>query len=154
MGEERPIEPEVVPVCRELGVSQIVWSPLLQGVLTGKYLPGQPPPTGSRGAMGEGADTLQLILQDPLLERVQGLVTLAREIGCTPAQLALAWVLRNDNVASAIVGATRPEQLDDNVGALDVDVTDDLAARIDEILGDQILADASLTAAFAPTERP
>ena len=151
----RVIEREVVPTCRELGVSQIVWSPLLQGILTGKYLPGQPPPAGSRGAAGEaGGDTLPFLLQDALLERVQGVVALAGDVGCTPAQLALAWVLRNDNVAAAIVGASRPDQLDDNVGALDVDITDDLAARIDEALGDQILDDPNLTEAFAPTERP
>jgi aryl-alcohol dehydrogenase-like predicted oxidoreductase len=151
----RVIEGQVVPTCRELGVSQIVWSPLLQGVLTGKYLPGTPPPEGSRGAAGDaGSDTLAFILQDPLLERVQELVALATELGCTPAQLALAWVLRNDNVASAIVGATRPEQLDDNVGALDVEVTDDLAARVDEILGPEVVDDPNLTEAFAPTERP
>jgi aryl-alcohol dehydrogenase-like predicted oxidoreductase len=151
----RVIEGEVVPTCRELGVSQIVWSPLLQGVLTGKYLPGTPPPEGSRAAAGDaGSDTLSFILQDPLLERVQGLVALAGELGCSPAQLALAWVLRNDNVASAIVGATRPEQLDDNVGALDVEVTDDLAARIDDILGPEMVDDPSLTEAFAPSERP
>jgi aryl-alcohol dehydrogenase-like predicted oxidoreductase len=151
----RVIEPEVVPTCRELGVSQIVWSPLLQGVLTGKYRPGEPPPAGSRGAAEDGSgDTLQFILRDELLARVQDLVALAHDVGCTPAQLALAWVLSNDNVASAIVGATRPEQLDDNVGALDVGWTPELSARVDEILGPEVVDDASLTEAFAPTERP
>ena len=151
----RIIEGEVVPTCRELGMSQIVWSPLLQGVLTGKYLPGAPVPPGSRAdGDDESAAVMKLFLRDDLLERVQGLVHLAAELGCSPAQLALAWVLRNDNVASAIVGASRPEQLDDNVGALDVEVDDALADRIDEILGTEVLSDPSLTAAFAPSERP
>jgi aryl-alcohol dehydrogenase-like predicted oxidoreductase len=151
----RVIEPEVVPTCRELGVSQIVWSPLLQGVLTGKYRPGEPPPAGTRGAATDGsADTLSFILRDELLTRVQELARLAGELGCTPAQLALAWVLANDNVASAIVGATRPEQLDDNAGALDDSLSADVSARVDEILGSEVVDDASLTEAFAPTERP
>ncbi len=151
----RVIEAEVVPTSKELGISQIVWSPLLQGVLTGKYRPGASVPDGSRAAgEGEDADVMKLFLRDDLLTRVQGLVALAGEVGCSAAQLALAWVLRNDNVAAAIVGATRPDQLDDNVGALEVEVDDALAARIDDILGPEIIADPSLTEAFAPHERP
>ena len=151
----RVIEGEVVPACRDLGVSQIVWSPLLQGVLTGKYLPGQPKPEGSRAAgTGEAADLMTLIMNDDLLERVQQLGGLATDLGCSTAQLALAWVLRNDNVAAAIVGASRPDQLDDNVGALDVEIDHAMAAWIDEIIGPDVLADPSMTEAFAPSERP
>ncbi len=151
----RVIEAQVVPTSRELGVSQIVWSPLLQGVLTGKYLPGQPPPEDSRAAHGDPkTNTMQLFMNDELLTAVQRLGEVAERAGCTTAQLAIAWVLRNDNVASCIVGATRPEQLEDNVGALDVDLSDELAAEAEAILAPHVLDDPSLTEAFAPKERP
>lgn len=151
----RVIEGEVIPACRELGLSQIVWSPLMQGVLTGKYRPGQPPPAGSRAA-GEGqeAQVMSLIMNDQLLAAVAELGELAQEQGCSTAQLALAWVLGNDNVASAIVGATRPEQLEDNVGALDVVLDDAVRARIEAIIGPHVIADPAMTEAFAPSERP
>jgi aryl-alcohol dehydrogenase-like predicted oxidoreductase len=151
----RVIEAQVVPTSRELGISQIVWSPLLQGVLTGKYLPGQPPPQDSRAAHGDPkTNTMQLFMNDELLTAVQQLGEVAERAGCTTAQLAIAWVLRNDNVASCIVGATRPEQLEDNVGALDVDLSDELVAEAEALLAPHVLDDPSLTEAFAPKERP
>ena len=151
----RVIEAQVVPTSRELGVSQIVWSPLLQGVLTGKYLPGQPPPEDSRAAHGDPkTNTMQLFMNDELLTAVQRLGEVAERAGCTTAQLAIAWVLRNDNVASCIVGATRPEQLEDNVGALEVELTDDLVAEADAILAPHVLDDPALTEQFAPKGRP
>jgi aryl-alcohol dehydrogenase-like predicted oxidoreductase len=151
----RVIEAQVVPTSRELGISQIVWSPLLQGVLTGKYLPGQPPPQDSRAAHGDPkTNTMQLFMNDELLTAVQQLGEVAERAGCTTAQLAIAWVLRNDNVASCIVGATRPEQLEDNVGALDVELSDELVAEAEALLAPHVLDDPSLTEAFAPKERP
>jgi len=151
----RVIEGEVVPASRVHGLGQIVWSPLMQGVLTGKYLPGAPRPEGSRAAgTGPEADLISLMINDGILERVQQLGELAAEVGCTTAQLCLAWVLRNDNVASAIVGASRPEQLDENVGAVDVVVDDDLAARMEAIIAPDVIDDPAMTSAFAPTERP
>ena len=108
----RVIEAEVVPTCRELGISQIVWSPIAQGVLTGKYQPGQAPPAGSRATDEKGgADMIKRFMNDDVLTRVQALRPIADELGLTMAQLAVAWVLQNDNVAAAIVGASRPEQV-------------------------------------------
>lgn len=130
----RVIEEEVVPTSREVGVSQIVWSPIAQGVLTGKYLPGSELPDGSRATDDSGANFIQGYLRDEVLTQVQLLVPVAAEAGISMAQMAVAWVLRNDNVASAIVGATRPAQLEDNVGALDVVLDDALVAKIEAIL--------------------
>ena len=108
----RVIEAEVVPTCEELGLGQIVWSPIAQGVLTGKYLPGQPPPEGSRATDEKsGADFISRLMTDDVLTAVQRLRPLADQAGLTMAQLAVAWVLQNPNVSSAIVGATRPDQL-------------------------------------------
>ena len=110
----RIIEPEVIPTSRELGISQIVFSPIAQGVLTGKYQPGQPPPAGSRAtdeAGGGAAFIKNLVENDELLTRVQKLAPLAENEGLTMAQLAVAWVLQNDNIASAITGGSRPEQV-------------------------------------------
>jgi aryl-alcohol dehydrogenase-like predicted oxidoreductase len=124
-------------------------------VLTGKYLPGQPPPQDSRAAHGDPkTNTMQLFMNDELLTAVQQIGEVAERAGCTTAQLAIAWVLRNDNVASCIVGATRPEQLEDNVGALDVDLSDELVAEAEALLAPHVLDDPSLTEAFAPKERP
>jgi aryl-alcohol dehydrogenase-like predicted oxidoreductase len=151
----RVIEAEVVPASRDLGISQIVWSPLLQGVLTGKYLPGAAPPAGSRAdGDDEAAMMMSLFMGDDLLGAVQDLRPLAEEAGCTLAQFALAWVLRNDNVASCIVGATRPEQLRDNVVAADLTLDEALVARADGIVAAHVLADPALTEQFAPSERP
>jgi aryl-alcohol dehydrogenase-like predicted oxidoreductase len=150
----RVIEAQVLPASRELGISQIVWSPLLQGVLTGKYLPGTPPPDGSRAATEGEEGTIAFLMNDDLLAAVQELRPIAEEAGCTLAQFALAWVLRNENVASCIVGATRPEQLADNVVAAELALDDQLGARAEEILGAHVIDDPSLTEAFAPAERP
>jgi aryl-alcohol dehydrogenase-like predicted oxidoreductase len=151
----RVIEAEVEPACRELGVSQIVWSPLLQGVLTGKYLPGSEPPSGSRAAADdESSSTVKFFLGDELLEAVQQLLPVAREAGCTLAQFAVAWVLRNDNVASAIVGASRPEQLVDNMTAVELDLDPVLVARAEAILAPHVVDDATMTDRMAPKERP
>ena len=150
----RVIEGEVIPASVDVGVSQIVWSPIAQGVLTGKYLPGEPLPEGSRATDDKGgANFVTRFLRDEVLEAVQGLVPIAAEAGCSMAQLAVAWVLRNQNVASAIVGATRPDQLRDNVGALEVTIDDDLAERIDEVLAPVIISDPEMTAKMAPKGR-
>ncbi len=130
----RVIEAEVVPTCRELGVSQIVWSPMAQGVLTGKYLPGQPAPEGSRGADERLGGMMGKYLSDEVLTRVQLLVPLAEKLELTMAQFALAWVLQNDNVASAIVGATRPEQISSNIAAVGVEIPEEVMQQVSEIL--------------------
>lgn len=151
----RVIEGEVIPTCRELGISQIVWSPLAQGILTGKYRPGEPPPVGSRAdGDTDEARMMAAMMNEELLDRTQEFTKVADMMGCTPAQLALAWVLRNDNVAAAIVGASRPEQITDNVGALEVELSDEVAARIEELMEGSTITDPSLTAKFAPSERP
>ncbi len=131
-------ERAVIPASRELGISQIVWSPLGQGILTGKYLPGEPPPGDSRAAHARMSYFMDRAADQELLERVQGLRPLAEELGLSMAQLALAWVLREDNVAAAIIGATRPEQVEDNAAASGVELDDATLERIDEILGDSV----------------
>jgi aryl-alcohol dehydrogenase-like predicted oxidoreductase len=151
----RVIEGKVVPVSREVGVSQIVWSPMAQGVLTGKYLPGQPVPEGSRATDDKGgADFVGRFLRDEVLEAVQQLAPLADEAGMSMAQLAVAWVLRNDNVASAIVGASRPEQLADTAAAADLTLDDDLVARVEEVLAPVVVDDVELTEKMTPRTRP
>ena len=130
----RVIEAEVVPTCRELGVSQIVWSPMAQGVLTGKYQPGQPAPEGSRGADERLGGMMGKYLSDEVLTRVQLLSPLAAQLGLTMAQFALAWVLQNDNVASAIVGATKPEQISSNIAAVGVEIPEEVMNQVSEIL--------------------
>jgi aryl-alcohol dehydrogenase-like predicted oxidoreductase len=131
-------ERDVIPASRELGISQIVWSPLGQGILTGKYKPGEPPPGDSRAAHQRMNYFMDRATDQVLLERVQLLLPVAEELGLTMAQLALAWVLREENVAAAIIGATRPEQVDDNAGASGVELSAETLARIDEILGDSV----------------
>ncbi|HYJ75332.1 MAG TPA: aldo/keto reductase family protein [Kineosporiaceae bacterium] len=151
----RVIEGEVVPTSRELGVSQIVFSPIAQGVLTGKYRPGQPPPAGSRATDERGgANFIRRFLNDTVLARVQELESVAKELGLSQAQLAVAWVLQNENVASAIIGASRPEQVHENAKAVGVTIPPELLARIDEVLGDSVERDASRTARSAPQHRP
>ena len=151
----RVIEDEVVPTCRALGVSQIVWSPIAQGVLTGKYAPGQPLPEGSRATDDKGgAQFIQRFLRDEVLTRVQALRPIADELDLTLAQLAVAWVLANDNVATALVGASRPEQVASNAAAAGVALDDDVLRRIDEVLGDVVERDPALTAQGAPAQRP
>ncbi len=150
----RVIEGEVVPACEELGISQIVWSPIAQGVLTGKYQPGQAPPAGSRATDDKGgADMIKRWMDDDLLTRVQRLKPLADEAGLTMAQLAVAWVLQNDNVASALVGASRPEQVHDNVAAAGKKLDADLMGKIDEVLGDAVISDPTMTERTAPQGR-
>jgi aryl-alcohol dehydrogenase-like predicted oxidoreductase len=151
----RVIEDEVVPTSAELGVSQIVWSPVAQGVLTGKYLPGTPPPAGSRATDEKGgASMIARFMTGDVLSRVQALRPIADELGITMAQLAVAWVLANDNVAAAIVGASRPEQVLENVRSIDVTLPADVLARIDEALGDVVVRDPAMTARNAPAGRP
>jgi aryl-alcohol dehydrogenase-like predicted oxidoreductase len=151
----RVIEAEVVPTCRELGISQIVWSPIAQGVLSGKYRPGQPLPAGSRATDEKGGATfIQRFMNDTVLTRVQALRPVADELGLSMAQLAVAWVLQNDNVAAALVGASRPEQVHENVKATGVRIPAELMARIDEVLGDVVDRDPRRTAESTPRSRP
>jgi aryl-alcohol dehydrogenase-like predicted oxidoreductase len=131
-------ERDVIPASRELGISQIVWSPLAQGVLTGKYKPGEPPPEGTRATSEIMGGFMDRARNPVLLERVQRLRPVADELGLSMAQLALAWVLREDNVASAIIGASRPEQVEDNAAASGVELDAATLEQIDEILGDSV----------------
>ncbi|NAZ74545.1 aldo/keto reductase [Kineococcus sp. T13] len=151
----RVIEPEVVPASRELGISQVVFSPIAQGVLTGKYTPGGAPPAGSRATDEKGGkQMISRWMRDDVLSRVQELKSVAAELQLSMAQLAVAWVLQNDNVAAAIIGASRPEQVTENVKASGVRIPAELMARIDAVLGDVVERDPARTAASAPTERP
>jgi aryl-alcohol dehydrogenase-like predicted oxidoreductase len=131
-------ERDVIPVSRANGISQIVWSPLAQGVLTGKYKPGEPLPEGTRATSKSMGQFMDRARNRTLLERVHALQPIADAHGLTLAQLALAWVLREPNVASAIIGASRPEQVEDNVGGVGVSLDDSTLARIDEILDDSV----------------
>ncbi len=142
----RVIEAEVVPTCEELGIGQIVWSPIAQGVLTGKYRPGQPPPAGSRATDEKGgANDISRWLRDDVLERVQLLQPIADEAGLSLAQLAVAWVLHNPNVSAAIIGASRPDQVTENVKAAGVTLDADTLAAIDRALDGVVTTDPSLT---------
>jgi len=129
---------QVIPLCAREGISQIVWSPLAQGALTGKYKPGSPPPADSRAANKSMGSMMGRFRDDSVLAAVQRLRPIADDLGLTMAQLALAWVLQEDNVASAITGASRPDQIDDNVVASGVALDDGVMAMIDETLGDAI----------------
>lgn len=141
----RVIEAEVIPTSAELGISQIVWSPMAQGVLTGKYLPGQPAPAGSRGAT-EGAKTgMEKFLDEKVLTKVQELKPMADELNLTMAQFALAWVLQNQNVASAIVGATRPEQIKSNLGAVGVEIPKEIMTKVSALFSDIAVTDPAQT---------
>jgi len=149
----RVIESEVVPASEELGISQIVFSPIAQGVLTGKYQPGAAPPPGSRATDEKGgAQFIQRWMDDDTLTRIQALEPIAADLGLTMAQLAVAWVLQNDNVAAAIIGASRPEQVTDNVSASGVRLEPEILKRIDEALGDKVERDPSKT--VSPESRP
>jgi aryl-alcohol dehydrogenase-like predicted oxidoreductase len=130
----RAPEAEVIPLCAANGISQVVWSPLAQGVLTGKYRPDSPPPEDSRAASREMGRFIGQFLQRGTLERVQRFVEVAHQAGHTPSQLALAWVLREPNVASAIVGASRPEQVRENVAAAEIKLGADTLAAIESAL--------------------
>jgi aryl-alcohol dehydrogenase-like predicted oxidoreductase len=148
----RVIESEVVPLCAREGVGQIVWSPIAQGVLTGKYLPGQAPPEGSRATDATGAGFIKGFLRDEVLEKVQQLKPLAEEAGLSMAALAVAWVLQNDNVASAIIGASRPEQVRDNVAAAGVTLDEALLRKVDDVLEGAVISDPAKTR--SPAQRP
>ena len=149
----RVIEAEVVPTCEELGLGQVVFSPIAQGVLTGKYQPGQPPPAGSRATDEKsGASFISRLLDDDVLTRVQKLRPLADQAGLSMAQMAVAWVLQNPNVSSAIVGATRPEQVQDNAKASGVKLDADLLKAIDEALDPIVERDPAKT--VSPPSRP
>ncbi|KIR60791.1 aldo/keto reductase family protein [Micromonospora harpali] len=149
----RVIEAEVVPTSEELGLGQIVWSPIAQGVLSGKYLPGQPPPAGSRATDEKsGANFIARFLTDEVLTRVQELKPLAEQAGLSMPQLAIAWVLQNPNVSSAIVGASRPEQVHDNVKAAGVKLDADLLKAIDAIVDPIVERDPGKTQ--SPAQRP
>jgi aryl-alcohol dehydrogenase-like predicted oxidoreductase len=150
----RVIEGEVVPTSAELGISQVVWSPIAQGVLTGKYKPGEQPPAGSRATDEKGgANSISRWMRDDVLERVQQLRPLADEAGLSMAALAVAWTLQNDNVATAIIGASRPEQVADNAAAAGVTLDADLLAKIDEILAPVIERDPAKTHESSPKTR-
>jgi len=134
----RSPEAEVIPLCEEKEISQIVWSPLAQGVLTGKYAPGTPPPADSRAASDSMGGFIERLLAPAVLEAVQRLRPVADGAGLTMAQMALAWVLRKQNVASAIVGASRPEQVHANASASGIVLDDETLAAIDAALGDVV----------------
>jgi aryl-alcohol dehydrogenase-like predicted oxidoreductase len=143
----RVIEPEVLPLCRGEGIGQVVFQPLAQGVLTGKYRPGQPPPEGSRASAGGRAPRfIRRVLGDEILDRVQRLRPLAEQAGLSMAQLAVAWTLQQDGVSSAIIGATRPEQVTENAAAAGVRLPTDLLTEIDAVLGDLVDRDPAKTA--------
>jgi aryl-alcohol dehydrogenase-like predicted oxidoreductase len=143
-------EAEVFQLCAANGISQIVWSPLAQGLLTGKYHPGQAPPPDSRAAHSEMGASIQLVMNDMRLEAVDRLRPIADEAGHSMAELALAWVLRRPELASAIVGASRPEQVYANAKASGLELTPDTLEAIDEALGDAPVKEPTL----APSARP
>ena len=151
----RVIEGEVVPTSEELGISQIVWSPMAQGVLSGKYLPGAPVPEGSRATDEKsGANFIKRFLGDDVLTAVQQLKPIAQEAGLTLPQLAIAWVLQNPNVSAALVGASRPEQLKDSVQASGVVLDAEVKAAIDAALAPVAVTDPALTDEVSPKSRP
>jgi aryl-alcohol dehydrogenase-like predicted oxidoreductase len=148
----RVIESEVVPLCEREGIGQIVWSPIAQGALTGKYLPGSQPPAGSRATDSRGSAFISDYLTDGILSRVQELLPVAADAGLTPSQLAVAWTLQNPNVSAAIVGASRPEQVRENVKASGVRLDPAVMQRIDDVLSPVIVRDPAQTA--SPASRP
>jgi len=148
----RVIEEKVVPTSEELGLSQIVWSPMAQGVLSGKYLPGQPAPEGSRAADPNLSGIIEKFMADDVLTKVQQLRPLADELGIDMAQFAVAWVLQNPNIAAAIVGASRPEQIASNAKAAGVKIPAEIMTKVDQILGDSVVTDPELTK--SPDTRP
>jgi aryl-alcohol dehydrogenase-like predicted oxidoreductase len=146
------IDAEVVPSCRRHGIGQLVWSPLAQGVLTGKYRPDEPLPLGTRAVSKEGSAFMARFLTPEILTAVQRLRPIADDLGLTLAQLSLAWVLANDNVSAAIIGATRPEQVVDNVRAVGVRLSEEDLARIDAVVGAVTERDPGKTR--SPNPRP
>ena len=151
----RVIEGKVVPASEELGISQIVWSPMAQGVLSGKYLPGQPVPEGSRATDDKsGARFIKRFLEEDVLTAVQKVKPIAEQAGLTMPQLAIAWVLQNQNVAAALVGASRPEQLEDSVKASGVTLDADTMSAIESALSPVAVTDPEETYSVSPTSRP
>ena len=141
----RAIEGKVIPLSKREGISQIVWSPMAQGVLTGKYLPGKKPPAGSRATdKKSGAGAISSFMKDEILEAVQNLRPIADTHDLTISQLAIAWVLQNENVAAAIMGATKPSQVKENVKAAGVKLSSDTMSAIDKVLGNLPERDATL----------
>ena len=141
----RAIEGKVIPLSKREGISQIVWSPMAQGVLTGKYLPGKKPPAGSRATdKKSGANFISTLMKDEVLQAVQNLRPIADAHGLTLSQLAIAWVLQNENVAAAIMGATKPSQVKENVKAAGVKLSSDTMSAIDKVLGNLPERDATL----------
>jgi aryl-alcohol dehydrogenase-like predicted oxidoreductase len=141
----RVIESEVIPLSEREGIGQIVWSPIAQGVLTGKYLPGAAPPAGSRATDERGSGFVTRYLTEEILAKVQLLRPVADQAGLTLAQLAVAWTLQNPAVSAAIIGATRPEQVRENVRASGVQLDQAVLRQIDDILGSQIITDPAYT---------
>jgi aryl-alcohol dehydrogenase-like predicted oxidoreductase len=131
-------EAQLIPLCEREGISQIVWSPLAQGVLAGRYRPGEAPPSDSRAASESMGGFIGGLMTDPILQAVERLREVAAQADLTMVQLALAWVLRQDNVASAIVGASRPEQVRANVTASGIELDEQTLAAIDAALGDVV----------------
>ncbi|MFT4306429.1 MAG: aldo/keto reductase family protein [Microbacterium sp.] len=151
----RVIEGKIVPTSEELGISQIVWSPMAQGVLSGKYLPGRPVPEGSRATDEHGGDRfIQRFLRDEVLTAVQRLAPVADRAGLSLPQLAIAWVLQNPNVSAALVGASRPQQLEDTVKASGVVLDADTLAAIDDALLPVAETDPEQTYTVSPKTRP
>jgi aryl-alcohol dehydrogenase-like predicted oxidoreductase len=132
-------EQEIFKLCEENGIAQIVWSPLAQGVLTGKYKPGQQPPTDSRAASSGMSGFMDQLMTDEILEAVQKLQPIADGVGCSMSQLALAWILRRNEVSSAIIGASRPEQVIQNVAATEFTLSPDILGAIDTALGSAVV---------------
>lgn len=150
----RVIEAEVVPACAELGIGQIVWSPIAMGVLTGKYGRGPDIPAGTRAAdESDAEEMLRRFMTPRVLSRVQRVQSIASELGLTGAQLAIAWVLQNSNVSAAIIGASRPEQVAENVKAAGVTIPPDAMKQIDDTLADAVTRDPAITATSTPAER-
>jgi aryl-alcohol dehydrogenase-like predicted oxidoreductase len=147
----RVIEKKVIPASKKNGISQIVWSPMAGGVLTGKYRPGIQPAEGTRASDPETSSFLEKFMTDKTLSRIQKLKPIAEELDLTMAQLSLAWTLQNPNVTSAIVGARTPEQIQSNLAANDVEIPKPVMKKIDEILDDSIVRDPNLTT--SPPER-
>ena len=147
----RVIEKKVIPASVKNGLSQIVWSPMAGGVLTGKYLPGATPPEGTRASDPETSSFLEKFMTDSTLTRIQKLLPIAKELGISMPQLALAWTLQNSNVSAAIVGARNPDQIKSNLGADEIEIPSAMMKKIDEALGDSVVRDPALTK--SPAER-
>jgi aryl-alcohol dehydrogenase-like predicted oxidoreductase len=147
----RVIESQVVPLSEKEGIGQIVWSPIAQGILTGKYLPGEKSPSGSRATDKKGgANMIKGFMTEPILTAVQKLIPIAAKVDLTPAQLAIAWVLQNPNVSSAIIGATKPSQIKENVKASGVKLDQGIMAEIDAVLSGVVVTDPGKTLSPKP----